>query len=83
MKYEWNTGRQYAADGKGQPMVAQLDGQRLLFSDLARNINGAVRLGNALLGCALDRFHVQDLVMHNYDLGNFDYTNTTLQGESK
>jgi len=48
MKHQWNTGRQY--DEHGQRMVALIDTGDccIRFSDLSRNIDGAVPLGNFL-----------------------------------
>lgn len=81
MKHQWTTGRIY--DAWGQRMVAKVDGQQLLFSDLSRNINGAVPLGSYLMGRTLDRYAIESLVMTNYDHGNFSRSDETLTWEYK
>ena len=79
MKHQWNTGRQY--DQHGQRMVAMVEGQKLLFSDLSRHIDGAVPLGNFMLGRDLTKYDIEALVMANYDFGNYSASNTTLNWE--
>ena len=84
MKHQWNTGRHY--DEHGQRMVAQVEGDCILFSDLSRHINGCIPLGDFLLGRDLDRHEMRELVMTNYDYGNYGYSPTKLtwnEGESK
>ena len=44
--HQWNTKRMYADDG--QRMVAQVTETEILFSDLARHINGSIPLGKYL-----------------------------------
>ena len=74
MKHQWNTGRQY--DGHGQRMVAEYDGDKIYFSDLSRNINGAVPTG---MWVNTDKHAIETLVMANYDYGNYNLSNTTLE----
>lgn len=81
MSYRWNTGRHYDADG--QRMVAAVVGDKLLFSDLSRHINGAIPLGNYILGREVDGYSVEALVMCNYDHGNYSSSNVTLTWEGK
>jgi len=78
MKHQWNTGRQY--DKHGQRMVALIDTGDccIRFSDLSRNIDGAVPLGNFLQNHRLDAYTLETLVMTNYDFGNYSGSNTTL-----
>jgi len=81
MKHQWNTGRQY--DKHGQRMVALIDTGDccIRFSDLSRNIDGAVPLGNFLQNHRLDAYTMESLVMTNYDFGNYSSSNTTLNWE--
>ena len=67
----WNTGRQY--DEHGQRMVAVVvnDGKKLLFHDLSRGIRGAIPLGDFALGRDLDKHAIEQLVMTNYNYGNY------------
>ena len=74
--HQWNTGRHY--DQHGQRMVAQVDGLEIRFSDLSRNINGRIPLGDFILGRDLDKYEIRELVMTNYDHGNYSGSNTTL-----
>jgi len=78
MKHRWNTGRQY--DEHGQRMVALIDTGDccIRFSDLSRNIDGAVPLGNFLQNHRLDAYTLETLVMVNYDFGNYSSSSTTL-----
>ena len=77
MRHQWNTGRAY--DEHGQRMVAMVEGQKLLFSDLSRHISGAVPLGDFTLGRDLSKYDIETLVMTNYDYGNYNGNNTTLE----
>jgi hypothetical protein len=79
MKHRWTSGRAY--DEHGQRMVAMVEGQKLLFSDLSRHIDGAVPLGNFLLGRDLSKYDIEALVMANYDFGNYSASYTTLNWE--
>jgi len=81
MKHQWNTGRQY--DQHGQRMVALIDTGDccIRFSDLSRNIDGAVPLGGYLQNHRLDTYTLETLVMTNYDFGNYSGSNTTLTWE--
>jgi len=81
MKHQWNTGRQY--DKHGQRMVALIDTGDccIRFSDLSRNIDGAVPLGNFLQNHRLDAYTLEALVMANYDFGNYSSSNITLNWE--
>ena len=76
MKHQWNTGRQY--DEHGQRMVAQVERDCILFSDLSRHINGAVPLGDYLQSHRLDAYTLEALVMTNYDFGNYSGSNNKL-----
>jgi hypothetical protein len=77
MKHQWNTGRHY--DEHGQRMVAQVEDDCILFSDLSRHINGSIPLGKFLQGHRLDRYTLESLVMTNYDFGNYSgNSNNTL-----
>jgi hypothetical protein len=61
--YEWNTGRQYAADG--QRIRAEVTPEGIHFYDLSRGIYGTVAL--PVYG-KLDSAHaVRSHVMHKYD----------------
>jgi len=51
------------------------------FGDLSRNIDGALRMGNFLLGRDLTKYDIEALVMANYDFGNYSSSNTTLNWE--
>jgi len=73
MKHQWNTGRHY--DEHGQRMVAQVEGDCILFSDLSRHINGSIPLGKFLQGHRFDRYTLEALVMTNYDFGNYSGNN--------
>lgn len=75
--HQWNTGRHY--DQHGQRIVAQVDGAKIRFSDLSRHINGCIPLGNYLLGRDLDKYEMRELVMTNYDHGNYSGGAVTLQ----
>ena len=79
MKHRWTTGRAY--DEHGQRMVAMVEGQKLLFSDLSRHIDGAVPLGNFMLGRDISKYDIEALVMANYDFGNYSASYTTLEWE--
>jgi len=79
MKHRWTSGRAY--DEHGQRMVAMVEGQKLLFSDLSRNIDGAVPLGNFMLGRDISKYDIEALVMANYDFGNYSSSNITLNWE--
>ena len=83
MKHEWNTGRQY--DAHGQRMVAKVEDEHILFSDRSRHINGVIPLGEFLKGRSLRTYEVENLVMSNYDLGNYGGSLLTLymEGEVK
>lgn len=83
MKHQWNTGRHY--DQHGQRMVALVEDEHILFSDRSRHINGVIPLGAYLKGRALDKHEVEQLVMTNYDFGNYSGSSLTLylEGESK
>jgi hypothetical protein len=82
MKHQWNTGRRY--DQHGQRMVAQvdMDAKRIWFSDLSRHINGYVPITGYV---QTDKHEVEQLVMTNYDFGNYATSGVTLEwkGESK
>ena len=79
MKHQWKTGRDY--DQHGQRMVALVDTGDccIRFSDLSRNINGAVPMGVWLVGRDLTNYAIETLVMTNYDFGNYSPSNTTLE----
>ena len=89
MKHQWNTGRQY--DEHGQRIVAEVDREnhmdlpRIYFSDLSRHINGCIQLSSYAPN-QLDTYAMKELVMCNYDYGNYGYSPTTLtwnEGEMK
>lgn len=75
-KHQWNTGNRY--DEHGQRIVAQVEGDCILFSDLSRHINGSIPLGKYLQGSGLDKYSIKELVMCNYDHGNYSGSGTTL-----
>ena len=79
MKHRWTSGRAY--DEHGQRMVALIDTGDccIRFSDLSRNIDGAVPLGNYLQNHRLDAYTLEALVMANYDFGNYSPSNITLE----
>lgn len=74
--HQWNTGRHY--DKHGQRIVAQADtdANRILFSDLSRNISGYIPLVSWL---QTDNYSLERLVMANYDFGNYVATSATLE----
>ena len=78
MKHQWNTGRQY--DQHGQRIVAMVDKGDccIRFSDLSRNIDGAVPLG---IWAQTEKYAIESIVMANYDFGNYSPSNTTLNWE--
>jgi len=75
MKHQWNTGRHY--DEHGQRIVAMVDKGDccIRFSDLSRNINGAVPL---CMWAQTEKYAIEALVMANYDFGNYSSSSTTL-----
>ena len=77
MKHQWNTNRKY--DQHGQRMVAVVAESAIVFSDLSRNIDGVVPLGDFLKGQRLDRYTLEALVMTNYDFGNYSSGTATLE----
>ena len=81
MKHQWKTGRDY--DQHGQRMVAMVDTGDccIRFSDLSRNIDGAVPMGNWLVGRDITNYAIETLVMTNYDYGNYSSSYTTLNWE--
>ncbi len=83
MKHQWNIGRHY--DQHGQRMVAVVEDEHILFSDRSRHINGVIPLGAYLKGRKLDNYEIENLVMTNYDFGNYSGSALTLymEGESK
>ena len=83
MKHQWNTGRHY--DQHGQRMVVVVEDEHILFSDRSRHINGVIPLGAYLKGRKLDNYEIENLVMTNYDFGNYSGSALTLymEGESK
>lgn len=83
MKHQWNTGRHY--DQHGQRMVAVVEDEHILFSDRSRHINGVIPLGAYLQRHRLDTYTLENLVMTNYDFGNYSGSALTLymEGESK
>jgi len=80
-KVQWNTGRQY--DAHGQRMVAVVDeaNNQLLFHDLSRGIPGAIPLGDYALGRGLDKYAIEQLVMANYNFGNYSHSFELLEWE--
>ena len=78
MKHRWTSGRAY--DEHGQRMVAEVDRGDccIRFSDLSRNIDGAVPMGNFLLERVISKYDIEALVMANYDFGNYSSSSTTL-----
>jgi len=81
MKHQWNTGRHY--DGYGHRIVAEAQEQEVRFSDLSRNIDGAIPLGHYLTGRDIDPYTLEKLVMANYDLCNYSGSGITLTWEVK
>lgn len=83
MKHQWKTGRHY--DEYGHRMVAALRDDCIDFSDLSRHINGSIPLGEYLKHRELDSYEIEQLVMTNYDFGNYSGSLLTLywEGESK
>jgi len=66
MKFSFNTGRQYTAEG--QVITAEVKGKHILFFDHSRMIAGAVPL---LTTREMSRFELSGLLMYNYDRGNY------------
>jgi hypothetical protein len=66
-------------------MVAVVENEHILFSDRSRHINGVIPLGAYLKGRKLDNYEIENLVMTNYDFGNYSGSALTLymEGESK
>ena len=77
MKHQWNTNRQY--DKHGQRMVALVADSVIFFSDLSRNIDGVIPLGDFLRGQTVDAYTLESLVMTNYDFGNYSGGSATLR----
>jgi hypothetical protein len=75
-QHQWNTGRQY--DQYGQRMIAVVTEDGIQFSDLSRHIDGLIPLGAFMRGADLDKRTIEDLVMFNYDQGNYSGNNKTL-----
>lgn len=75
--HQWNTGNRY--DEHGQRIVAQVDNSKLRFSDLSRHINGCIPLGNYIMGRDLDKYEIRELVMVNYNYGNYSGSDVTLE----
>ena len=74
---QWHTGRNY--DHHGQRMVLKMMRHEILFSDLGRSINGCIPLGNYFHAHRReDTWVLKQLVMSNYDLGNYGYSPLTL-----
>ena len=82
MKHQWTSGRAY--DEHGQRMVAMVDTGDccIRFSDLSRNIDGAVPLTDFMLSRDLSKYDIEALVMANYDFGNYSSSSTTLTWEN-
>ena len=78
MKHRWTSGRAY--DEHGQRMVAMVDTGDccIRFSDLSRNIDGAVPLGT---WAQTEKYAIESIVMANYDFGNYSPSNITLNWE--
>ena len=74
---QWLTGRHY--DEHGQRLVLQMNKNEILFSDLSRHINGSVPLGSYFHAHRReDTWVLKEIVMRNYDLGNYGYSRLTL-----
>ena len=80
MKHQWNTGRGY--DEHGQRMVAEVRTREVMFSDLSRNIDGVIPLGNWMCIDIIDPYTLEKLVMANYDLNNYSSSLSRLTWES-
>ena len=74
MIHQLNRVREY--DEHGQRMVAEYDGDKIYFSDLSRHINGYIPTG---MWVNTDKHALEVLVMTNYDYGNYNGNNTTLE----
>ena len=72
--HQWNTGRQY--DEHGQRMVAAVRDDCIDFSDLSRHINGYIPTG---VWVNTDKHALEVLVMTNYDYGNYNGSDKTLE----
>ena len=66
--YEWNTGRQYAADG--QRIVAEVSADGVLFYDMSRGIYGSMPL--PAWGKLSDASAVRSYVMGRYDRNAYE-----------
>jgi hypothetical protein len=64
-------------------MVAKVEDGHILFSDNSRRINGVIPLGEFLKGRRLRPYEVENLVMSNYNLGNYSASALTLYWEGE
>jgi len=81
-KFQWNTGRHYYSHGQRMVAVVDETNNQLIFHDLARGISGAIPMGDyALGGRNLDRHAIEQLVMVNYDYGNYSGSFELLEWE--
>ena len=78
MKHQWNTGRQYS--NIGQLIVAEVQDRHIRFSDISRCIDGTIPLGDYMSAHQLDGdpWTLRELVMMNYDRGNYSGARKTL-----
>ena len=76
MKFTFNTGRQYTAEG--QVITVEVLEDKILFKDHSRYIYGEIAwTGNR----ELTKAAVEQLVMSNYDVGNYSHNSQAGQLE--
>ena len=73
---QWKTGRAYDSNGE-QRMVARVEDGCILFSDLSRHIDGLILTASGFT--EFDNHTIQQLVMCNYDNGNYNGSMKTLE----
>lgn len=71
MRIQFNTNRQYSPEG--QPIVAQWNGEYVMFADLARSMHGHFRWDGGIA----DASAMQNAIMNNYDAGIYEHTAKT------
>ena len=74
---KWNTRRGYQSDGQHMAAAMLADG-RVIFVDVSRGCEGVLRHNLGVLGYTLpeDADIIKDLVIHDYDLGKYDWLPT-------
>lgn len=76
-RHQWKTGRQYDEHGQRMVAVMDLDNCRLLFGDNSRQIFGEIPLARSGMR-DFYKYEIENLVMINYDLGNYVHSDEYL-----